>query len=117
MEDFLDKVYRAVSTHIIFVQQIISEHEQIDNDRNDIGDLYNQLETKLFRLLCRVNILIESEGVTITNFVDASVIPDSFESENDTVYHMRNYVVGNNVKTFLDSLKSNYLTLLADNDA
>ena len=111
MTEFLLQAYRAISIHVIYVQQVLRELTNFD--RADLERKTSLLETNLLRLLCKVNILLKTKGGSITSFVDASVMPDMLKNiQDDTVRYVKNYILGKDVKVFLGNLKSNYTALL-----
>ena len=113
MTEFLLQAYHDISIHIIYVQQALGELTNFD--RADLESKTSLLETNLLRLLCKVHILLKSSDVSITSFVDASVMPDMLKNiQDDTVRYVKNYILGKDVKVFLGNLKSNYTALLDD---
>ncbi|KAK3757133.1 hypothetical protein RRG08_049800 [Elysia crispata] len=77
---FLRQTYRDVSIHIVFVQQALGE--QIADDYRVLGNELNWLEQKLFELLCKVHTLAIRGNITISSFVDASVMPKKLDKEH-----------------------------------
>ncbi|KAK3799916.1 hypothetical protein RRG08_057316 [Elysia crispata] len=80
MEDFLRQTYRDVSIHIVFVQQALGE--QIADDDRVLENELSGLEQKLFELLCKVHTLAISGNITISSFVDASVMSKKLDKEH-----------------------------------
>ncbi|KAK3768042.1 hypothetical protein RRG08_045861 [Elysia crispata] len=110
MEQFLRQTYRDVSIHIVFVQQALGE--QIADDYRVLENELSGLEQKLFELLCKVHTLAISSNITISSFVDASVMPSSIKNiQDDTLRYMRNYILGKDTQIFLRNLEANFTTL------
>ena len=113
MEDFLRQTYRDVSIHIVFVQQALGE--QIAVDDRVLENELSGLDQKLFELLCKVHHLAISRNITISNFVDASVMPSSMKNiSDDTRRYKRNYVLGKDTQIFLGNLEANFTTLYSE---
>ncbi|KAK3768037.1 hypothetical protein RRG08_045857 [Elysia crispata] len=113
MEDFLRQTYRDVSIHIVFVQQAL--REQIADDYRVLENELSWLEQKLFELLCKVHTLAISSNITISSFVDASVMPSSIKNiQDDTLRYMRNYILGKDTQIFLGNLEANFTTLYSE---
>ncbi|KAK3768041.1 hypothetical protein RRG08_045860 [Elysia crispata] len=113
MEQFLRQAYRDVSIHIVFVQQALGE--QNADDYRVLENELNWLEQKLFELLCKVHTLAISSNITISSFVDASVMPSSIKNiQDDTLRYMRNYILGKDTQIFLGNLEANFTTLYSE---
>ena len=113
MEDFLRQTYRDVSIHIVFVQQALGE--QIAVDDRVLKNELSGLKQKLFELLCKVHHLAISRNITISSFVDASVMPSSMKNiSDDTRRYKRNYVLGKDTQIFLGNLEANFTTLYSE---
>ncbi|GFO11776.1 hypothetical protein PoB_003828100 [Plakobranchus ocellatus] len=116
LDDITASDHIDISVYIVFVKQALAE--QYTYDRGILANKLKKVQTDLFALLCKVNVLLRSRNVAIPSFAEASAMPNDIKNISDaTDRYSRNFVMINNAKTFLEALLTTYSTFKELNKA
>ncbi|GFR87134.1 hypothetical protein ElyMa_004216100 [Elysia marginata] len=111
MEWFLRQAYRDISIHIIFVTEALREQTSSGVARLLVLE-FTDVRRFFYNLLCKMDTLIKSRGISLTDYEDESVLPAVFSvRRREVMRFMKHYVHAKDVMTFLTNLKPGFVQL------
>ncbi|RUS83362.1 hypothetical protein EGW08_008865 [Elysia chlorotica] len=110
---FLRQAYRDVSAYTEYVA--LALREQLAMDERRLEHELSELKSRLLHLLCTVQILLQSrgEGVDLpSSGDDSSTRLDITYIQDTSLRYMRDFVMGQDVQTYLHNLKAGCIRFL-----